>query len=65
MLEILVAAGIIRSQYSWLDVRYIEEGIQNLLVCVEMVFFSVLQQYAYSAAPYSGDVNKWKVKKNE
>lgn len=65
VLEILAAVGIIRSQYSWLDVRHIEEGIQNLLVCLEMVIFSVLQQYAYSAAPYSGDVNKWKTKKNE
>ncbi|KAJ8428614.1 hypothetical protein Cgig2_026159 [Carnegiea gigantea] len=65
VLEILAAVGIIRSQYSWLDVRHIEEGIQNLLVCLEMVIFSVLQQYAYSAAPYSGDVSKWKTKKNE
>ena len=65
VLEILVAAGIIRSRYSWLDVEHIEEGIQNVLVCVEMVVFSVLQQYAYSVQPYSGDVGKWKAKKNE
>ncbi|XP_021726361.1 transmembrane protein 184C-like [Chenopodium quinoa] len=65
VLELLVAVGIIRSRYSWLDVEHIEEGIQNVLVCLEMVVFSVLQQYAYSAQPYMGDVGKWKTKKNE
>lgn len=65
VLEILVAMGIIRSRYSWLDVELIEEGIQNVLVCLEMVVFSVLQQYAYNVQPYSGDVSKWKVKKND
>lgn len=61
----LAAVGIIRSSYSWLDVEHIEEGIQNILVCLEMVVFSVLQQYAYNVQPYCGDVGKWKVKKNE
>lgn len=61
----LAAVGIIRSRYSWLDVEHIEEGIQNILVCLEMVVFSVLQQYAYNVQPYSGDVGKWKVKKND
>lgn len=65
VLEMLAAVGIIRSQYSWLDVAHIEQGIQNVLVCLEMVVFSVLQQYAYSAAPYSGEVGKWKLKKDE
>lgn len=51
-LEILAALGIIRSKHSWLDVERIEEGYQNLLVCIEMVFFSFYQQYAYDAAPY-------------
>ncbi|THG00709.1 hypothetical protein TEA_025457 [Camellia sinensis var. sinensis] len=36
--------------------EHIEEAIQNVLVCLEMVVFSVLQQYAYHVAPYSGDV---------
>ncbi|CAO2823788.1 unnamed protein product [Amaranthus hypochondriacus] len=65
VLEMLAAVGIIRSRYSWLDVEHIEEGIQNILVCLEMVVFSVLQQYAYNVQPYSGDVGKWKVKKND
>lgn len=56
LLEILVALGILKSHYFWLDVEHIEEATQNILVCIEMVFFSVLQQYAYHVAPYSGDV---------
>ncbi|RDY10684.1 Transmembrane protein, partial [Mucuna pruriens] len=52
VLDLLVALGIIQSRHSWLAVERIEEGYQNILVCVEMVFFSVYQQYAYSAAPY-------------
>ncbi|KAI4322891.1 hypothetical protein L6164_022542 [Bauhinia variegata] len=55
VLEILADVGIIRSRYWWLDVEHIEEGYQNMLVCVEMVFFSVYQQYDYSAAPYRVD----------
>ncbi|KAF7822766.1 transmembrane protein 184C-like [Senna tora] len=51
-LQILAAMGIIRSRHSWLDVERIEEGYQNILVCIEMVFFSFYQQYAYGAAPY-------------
>lgn len=64
VLEILVALGVIQSKYDWLDVEHIEQGIQNFLVCLEMVVFSVLQQYAYNVAPYTGDVGKWKVKKD-
>ncbi|XP_027111707.1 transmembrane protein 184C [Coffea eugenioides] len=56
VLDILAAAGIIRSQHFWLDVEHVEEAIQNLLICVEMVAFSVIQQYAYHVAPYTGDV---------
>lgn len=56
VLEILVALGIIRSHHFWLDVEHIQEAIQNVLVCVEMVVFSVLQQYAFHVAPYSGDM---------
>lgn len=56
VLEILVALGVIRSHHFWLDVEHIQEAIQNVLVCVEMVVFSVLQQYAYHVAPYSGDM---------
>lgn len=56
VLEILVALGVIKSHHFWLDVEHIEEAIQNVLVCMEMVVFAVLQQYAYHVAPYSGDV---------
>lgn len=67
VLDILVAMGIIRSHHFWLDVEHIQEAIQNVLVCLEMVVFSVLQQYAYHVAPYSGDVEaKMRLnKKNE
>lgn len=56
VLDVLVAMGVIRSHHFWLDVEHIEEAIQNVLVCLEMVVFSVLQQYAYHVSPYSGDV---------
>lgn len=56
MLDVLVAMGIIRSHHFWLDVEHIEEAVQNVLVCLEMVVFSVLQQYAFHVGPYSGDV---------
>ncbi|KAL5772531.1 hypothetical protein ACOSQ2_012455 [Xanthoceras sorbifolium] len=66
VLEILAAVGIIKSHHFWLDVEHIEEAIQNVLVCLEMVIFSVLQQYAFHVAPYSGEVeSKMKVKKIE
>ncbi|KAK3023715.1 hypothetical protein RJ639_042725 [Escallonia herrerae] len=56
VLDILVEMGIIRSHHFWLDVEHIQEAIQNVLVCLEMAIFSVLQQYAFHHAPYSGDV---------
>ncbi|KAK3014360.1 hypothetical protein RJ639_009082 [Escallonia herrerae] len=56
VLDILVEMGIIRSHHIWLDVELIEEAIQNVLACLEMAVFSVLQQYAFHHAPYSGDV---------
>ncbi|GAB2301144.1 hypothetical protein Dimus_038649 [Dionaea muscipula] len=66
VLEILVALGIIKSNHFWMDVEHLEEAIQNVLICLEMVVFSVLQQYAYNVAPYSGDVEqKMKLKKRE
>lgn len=54
MLKVLTALGIIKSKHFWLDVEHIQEAIQNALVLVEMVLFSVFQQYAYHVAPYSG-----------
>ncbi|KAJ4980301.1 hypothetical protein NE237_031138 [Protea cynaroides] len=66
VLEILASMGIIRSHHFWLDVEQIEEALQNVLVCLEMVVFSVLQQYAFHFAPYSGDVaTKMQNKKTE
>lgn len=66
VLEVLAAMGVIRSHHFWLDVEHIEEAIQNVLICLEMVVFSVLQQYAYHVAPYSGEVEtKMKLNKNE
>ena len=55
VLDILVSLGVIRSHHVWLDVEHIEEALQNVLVCVEMVFFSAIQQYAYNVAPYRDD----------
>ncbi|KAF0900723.1 hypothetical protein E2562_034778 [Oryza meyeriana var. granulata] len=64
-LEVLAAVGIIQSHHFWLDVEHIQEAIQNVLVIIEMVFFSVLQQYAYHVAPYSGADRVKFEKKNE
>ncbi|XP_078433261.1 uncharacterized protein LOC144704649 [Wolffia australiana] len=56
VLEVLAAAGVIKSHHFWLDVEHIQEGIRNALVILEMVLFSILQQYAYPVAPYTGDM---------
>ncbi|KAK4361056.1 hypothetical protein RND71_020008 [Anisodus tanguticus] len=66
VVKILVALGVIQSHHFWLDVEHLQEAVQNVLICVEMVFFSVMQQYAYHVAPYSGDVEaKLKLKKDD
>lgn len=66
LLDILVALGIIKSNHFWLDVEHLQEALQNVLVIVEMVFFSLLMQYAYSAEPYrTGSVAEKSDKKNE
>ncbi|KAK6132632.1 hypothetical protein DH2020_033621 [Rehmannia glutinosa] len=52
VLDILVAMGIVKSNHFWLDVEHLEEALQNMLVIVEMVFFSLFMQYAYTAEPY-------------
>lgn len=66
VVKILVALGVIKSHHFWLDVEHLQEAIQNVLICVEMVFFSVMQQYAYHVGPYSGDVeSKLKLKKDD
>lgn len=65
-LDVLAAVGVIKSHHFWLDVEHIQEAIQNVLVILEMVVFSVIQQYAYHVAPYSGaDAAKMKYKKSE
>ncbi|XP_074586805.1 uncharacterized protein LOC141842666 isoform X1 [Curcuma longa] len=63
-LEVLAAAGVIHSHHFWLDVEHIQEAIQNVLVILEMVVFSVFQQYAYSVEPYTG-TDTAKAKKND
>ncbi|KAJ6333604.1 hypothetical protein OIU76_026130 [Salix suchowensis] len=65
VLEMLVSMGIVRSNHFWLDVEHLEEAYQNVLVILEMVVFSILQKYAYSAAPYSGEVDAKILKKRE
>jgi hypothetical protein len=65
LLKVLTAFGIINSKHFWLDVEHIQEAIQNALVIVEMVFFSVIQQYAFHVAPYSGADRAKFEKKNE
>lgn len=52
VLDILVAMGIVKSKHFWLDTEHLQEALQNVLVIVEMVLFSLLMQYAYSAEPY-------------
>lgn len=52
MLNIMVALGIIKSNHFWLDTEHLQGALQNTLVIVEMVFFSLLMQYAYTAEPY-------------
>ncbi|XP_057764608.1 uncharacterized protein LOC130985579 [Salvia miltiorrhiza] len=64
LLHILVAMGILQSHHFWLETEHVGEAMQKVLVCVEMVFFAVLHQYAYHAAPYSGDIEaKFKLQK--
>ncbi|KAG0555895.1 hypothetical protein M758_11G009400 [Ceratodon purpureus] len=58
VLQLLATAGIIRSEHIWLEVSQIEEAYQNLFVCVEMVAFAVIQQYAFGVQEYSGDLDK-------
>jgi len=67
VLDGLASFGILQSLPFHLDVEHIEEAMQNILVILEMVVFSVLQQYAYHVSPYSGEVEKMlkQNKKNE
>ncbi|KAI3697950.1 hypothetical protein L6452_31056 [Arctium lappa] len=67
VLNILAKTGVLKSHHFWLDVEHVQEAIQNVMICVEMVGFSVIQQYAFHFEPYSGDVQTMlqKGKKNE
>ncbi|PWA84758.1 Organic solute transporter Ost-alpha [Artemisia annua] len=66
-IDILAKVGVIKSHHFWLDVEHVEEAIRNVLICVEMLLFSVFQQYAFHVEPYSGAVQSMlqKGKKNE
>lgn len=65
VLKILVSTGVIKSHHFWLDVEHIDASLQNILVCIEMVVFSVLHQYAYHVSPYMGDVQTKFKRRNE
>ncbi|XP_057797275.1 uncharacterized protein LOC131013217 [Salvia miltiorrhiza] len=52
VLDVLVAMGILKSDKLGLDVEHLEEAVENVLVIVEMVFFSLLMRYAYPPQPY-------------
>jgi hypothetical protein len=58
VLQLLASTGVITSDHIWLEINQIEEAYQNLFVCVEMVMFAILQQYAFSASDYSGEIEK-------
>jgi len=58
VLQLLATAGIIRTEHIWLEINQIEEAYQNIFVCVEMVGFAFLQQYAFGVQEYSGDLDK-------
>ena len=57
--------GVIKSHHFWLEVEQIQEAIQNVLVCVEMVIFAAVQKHAYHVGPYSGETKKKLDKKTE
>lgn len=57
--------GVIKSHHFWLEVEQIQEAIQNVLVCLEMVIFAAVQKHAYHAGPYSGETKKKLDKKTE
>lgn len=62
----LTSVGIIKAEHDWFDVEHINEANQNILVCVEMVFFAMIQMSAYSAAPYKAQsAAKSKLEKKE
>ncbi|TYJ95867.1 transmembrane protein 184C-like protein [Cucumis melo var. makuwa] len=66
VLEMLAAVGIIKAEHAWFDVEHINEALQNTFVCVEMVFFAMIQMSAYSANPYkSKSEAKSKLEKKE
>lgn len=67
VIQILVALGVIKANHFWLNVEHLEEAIQNVLVCLEMIVFSVLQQYAFNVSPYSAEAEARlkRSKKNE
>ncbi|VVB12191.1 unnamed protein product [Arabis nemorensis] len=58
VLEMLVGMGVIKSHHFWLEVEQIQEAIQNVLVCLEMVIFAAVQKHAYHVGPYSGETKK-------
>ncbi|KAL0797656.1 hypothetical protein Bca101_052830 [Brassica carinata] len=55
VLEVLVGLGLVKAHHFWLEVEQLGEALQNVLVVLEMIVFSIIQQYAFHVAPYSGE----------
>lgn len=55
VLEVLVGLGLVKAHHFWLEVEQLGEALQNVLVVLEMIVFSIMQQYAFHVAPYSGE----------
>ncbi|KAI3829302.1 hypothetical protein L1987_03422 [Smallanthus sonchifolius] len=66
-IDVLEKSGVIKSHHFWMDVEHVGDAIKNFLICVEMIGFSVFQQYAFHFERYSGDVQTMlqKGKRNE
>lgn len=47
--------GLVKAHHFWLEVEQLGEALQNVLVVLEMIVFSVMQQYAFHVVPYSGE----------
>ncbi|KAM0051984.1 putative organic solute transporter subunit alpha/Transmembrane protein [Helianthus debilis subsp. tardiflorus] len=56
LIDLLERSGVIKSHHFWLEVEHVGEAIQNVVILVELVLFSVFQQYAFHFESYSGDV---------
>ena len=51
-ISILVAAGVIRKLGPYTDSEHISLALTDALVCIEMPFFAVAHQYAFSTVDF-------------